>query len=296
MEGYYQETGRAGRDGEPADCILYFSRGDIPKIRYFIDQVTDDRERSIAMEKLNQTIRYASQNVCRRRQLLAYFGEDYMDENCGACDICTGRADKVDVTIDAQIFMSAVSRTGQRFGIRHIIDIIAGADTKRIRELAHNRIRTYGAGSHRDRSYWHCIADELLAQDAICQDGDRYPVLKLTEKGRGVLFGSQKISALKREETKKKRQAGGDFQPYDEALFERLRGLRKKLADNQQVPPYIIFSDRTLHEMCRRYPTAIPDMAEISGVGGIKLERYGRQFITSIRAYLEKNPQISNRE
>jgi ATP-dependent DNA helicase RecQ len=292
IEGYYQETGRAGRDGEPADCVLYFSRGDIPKIRYFIDQVADDKERSIAMEKLNQTVGYASQNVCRRRQLLGYFGEDYMHENCGACDICTGRAEKVDVTIDAQIFMSAVSRSGQRFGIRHIVDIISGADTKRIRELAHDRIKTYGAGSHRDRSYWHFMADELLAQDALCQDGDRYPVLKLTEKGRGILFGSKKLSALKREETKKKRQAGSDFEPYDEALFERLRALRKQLADDQQVPPYIIFSDRTLHEMCRRYPKGMPEMEGISGVGGIKLGRYGEKFITSIRAYLDENPQV----
>jgi len=188
--------------------------------------------------------------------------------------------------------MSAVSRSGQRFGIRYIVDIIAGADTKRIRELAHDRIKTYGAGSHRDRSYWHFIADELLAQDTLCQDGDRYPVLKLTEKGRGILFGSKKVSALKREETKKKRQAGSDFEPYDEALFERLRTLRKQLADDQQVPPYIIFSDRTLHEMCRRYPMGMPEMAGISGVGGIKLSRYGEKFITSIRAYLDENPQV----
>jgi ATP-dependent DNA helicase RecQ len=294
MEGYYQETGRAGRDGGPADCILFFSRGDIPRIRYFIDQVADDKERAVAMEKLDQTVRYASHNVCRRKQLLGYFGEDYLDDNCGACDICTGKAEKVDVTTDAQIFMSAVSRTGQRFGIRHTIDIITGADTKRVRELAHNRIRTYGAGSHRDRNYWHFIADELLAQDAICQDGDRYPVLKLTEKGRGVLFGGEKLSALKRDETKKKPGGGSDFEPYDEALFERLRSLRKKLADDQQVPPYIIFSDRTLHEMCRRYPEKMPDMTGISGVGGVKLERYGNEFITAIRAYLDENPRLSS--
>ncbi len=295
IEGYYQETGRAGRDGEPAECILFFGREDIPRIRYFIDRIPDDRERAIATEKLYQMVRYASHNVCRRSHLLGYFGEDYGGESCNACDICTGIVEKVDITVDAQILMSAVSRTGQRFGIRHIIDIVTGADTRRIRELRHNEIKTYGAGSHRDKKHWQFIVDELLAQDTICQDGDRYPVLKLTEKGRGILFGKEKISALKRQEPEKKQRAGrgGEFEPYDEELFSRLRALRKKLADEQQVPPYIIFSDRSLHEMCRYYPSSLSEMAEISGVGDAKLQRYGDGFTRAIKTYLDENPGIS---
>ena len=293
IEGYYQETGRAGRDGEPADCILFFGRGDIPKIRYFIDQIADEGERSIALEKLRQTVKYASHNVCRRRQLLEYFGERYKNENCGTCDICTGTVEMVDITTDAQIVMSAMSRTDQRFGAGHIVDIITGADTKRIRGFQHDKIKTYGAGRHRDKNHWRFIVDELLAQDVINQDGDRYPVLKITEKGRGILFGKEKISALKREEAKKKQRAGREFEPYDEALFERLRTLRKKLADEQHVPPFVIFSDRTLHEMCRRYPATLPAMAKISGVGDAKLERYGADFTEIIRAYLDENPEIT---
>ncbi|MBI4682738.1 MAG: DNA helicase RecQ [Nitrospirae bacterium] len=295
IEGYYQETGRSGRDGGPAECVLFFGRGDIPKIKYFIDQTPDDRERAVAMEKLNQMVKYASHNVCRRRQLLEYFGEDYKDENCGACDICTGTVDKIDVTTDARIFMSAMSRTGQRFGIMHIIDIVTGADSKRIRELEHDKIKTYGAGRDKDKHHWRFIADELLAQDVISQDGDRYPVLKLTEKGKRALFGSENISALKREGPKKKQRAarGGAFESYDKVLFEKLRVLRKGLADEQKVPPFIIFSDKTLHEMCRRYPASLPEMAGISGVGNAKLERYGEDFIRSIKTYLNENPDIS---
>jgi ATP-dependent DNA helicase RecQ len=295
MEGYYQETGRAGRDGEPADCVLFFGRGDIPKIKYFIDQIADDKERSIVLEKLNQMVRYASHNVCRRRNLLAYFGEHYEDDNCGACDICSGTAVKVDITIDAQKLMSAISRTGQRFGVTHIVDIVSGADTKRIRDLGHEKIKTYGAGRDRDKNHWRFIADELLAQEAIEQDGDRYPVLKLTEKGKKILFGGGNVNALKREEPQKKRSARADieFDTYDEVLFEKLRTLRKGLADEQHVPPYIIFSDKTLHDMCRYYPATASDMSLISGVGDVKLEHYGNDFIKTIKTYLYENPDIS---
>ena len=148
IEAYYQETGRAGRDNEPAHCLLYFSRGDIPKIRYFIDKMEDETERAIAMEKLNQTVRFASHNVCRRKQLLSFFGEAYGAENCGACDICTGSVSRIDISTDARILMSAMARTSERFGIVHIIDVVIGADTKRIRELGHHEIKTFGAGRH----------------------------------------------------------------------------------------------------------------------------------------------------
>ncbi len=294
IEGYYQETGRAGRDGERANCLLFFGRQDIPKIRYFIDQMPNEKERSISMEKLNKSVTYASHNVCRRRQLLEYFGENYTEENCGACDICLGNVEKVDITVDAQIVMSAMSRTGQYFGTRHIIDVVAGADTKRIRELQHNEIKTYGAGKHKEKNHWQFIVDELLAQEAILQDGGQYPVLILTKKGIEILYGREKIEGLKREEIKKKPKAFkvSGFEPYDEALFDKLRVLRKKIAEDHKVPPYIIFSDMTLHEMCVYFPSVLEEMRAISGVGDTKLERYGADFTNEIKAHLDKNPGI----
>ena len=295
IEGYYQETGRAGRDGETANCLLFFGRQDIPKIRYFIDQMPNENERSISMEKLNKSVKYASHNVCRRRQLLEYFGENYPEENCGACDICMGNVEKVDITTDAQIVMSAISRTGQYFGIGHIIDIVAGADTKRIRELQHNEIKTYGAGKHKAKKHWQFIVDELLAQEAIVQDGGQYPVLKLTKKGTEILLGREKIEGLKREEIRKKPKAFkvSGFEPYDEVLFDKLRVLRKRLAEGHKVPPYIIFSDMTLHEMCVYYPSTLDEMITISGVGDTKLKSYGTDFTKEIKAHLDKNPDIS---
>jgi ATP-dependent DNA helicase RecQ len=297
IDSYYQETGRAGRDGEPARCVLFFSRGDIPKIRYFINSITDDRERFIAIEKLNQTVGYASHNVCRRRQLLGFYGEDYNSDNCGACDICLGSAEQIDITTEAQVILSAVSRTGQRFGIGHVIDVVTGADTKRIRELRHNEIKTYGAGKAKDKKYWRGIVDELMAQEALLQEGDPYPVLKIPEKGSDILFGREGIMALRKEEKKSKTgRVTNDAEGYDSILFERLRSVRKGLAQAQQVPPYIIFSDKTLHEMCRRFPSTLPEMEKISGVGEAKLQRYGRDFIREIKQYRDENPGISDAE
>jgi ATP-dependent DNA helicase RecQ len=294
IEGYYQETGRAGRDGEPAHCLFFFGRGDIPKIRYFIDGMTDERERFIATEKLNQTVGYASHNVCRRKQLLRFFGEDYPHDNCGACDICSGSVEEIDITLDAQILLSAVSRTGQRFGAGHSIDIVTGADTKRIRELRHNEIKTYGAGRHKDKKYWRSVVDELLAQNALVQEGDPYPVLKITQKGSDILFNRETITALRKEEVKTKpAQERGESQEYDEVLFGKLRTIRKTLAEEHQVPPYIIFSDKTLHEMCRRFPSTSSAMRTITGVGDAKLERYGKDFIHEIRKYLDENPGLT---
>jgi ATP-dependent DNA helicase RecQ len=292
IEAYYQETGRAGRDGEPAHCLLYFSRGDIPKIRYFIDKLEDEAERAIAMEKLNQTVRFASHNVCRRKQLLSFFGEAYPEENCGACDICIGSAKQVDISLDAQILMSAMARTNERFGIGHIIDIVIGADTARIRELGHHEIKTFGAGKDRDKNHWRFVVNELLAQELIKQDGDRYPVLKLTPKGTAVLTGKEEVFGLKREDVKAKerRRKTADGGQYDEALFERLRSIRKKIAGENRVPPYVIFSDKTLHEMCRQFPKTASEMRRISGVGDVKLERYGKEFLEEICIYREDNP------
>jgi ATP-dependent DNA helicase RecQ len=292
IEGYYQETGRAGRDGEPAHCLLLFGRGDIPKLRYFIDQITDPAERSIALEKLNEVIGFATHNVCRRKRLLGYFGEEHASDNCGSCDICSGAHEQFDITRDAQIVLSAIFRTQERFGIRHIVDIVIGSDTKRIRALQHDKIKTYGAGGDKDKGHWHFIVDELFAQDVIRQEGDPYPVLKMTEKGKNILYGKELITALKKEETKAKTLAKGDIAGYDTALFEILRSARKGIAEEEQVPPFVVFSDKTLHEMCRYYPAMPSEMRRISGVGDKKLEKYGNAFLDEIKGYLSKNPGI----
>ncbi len=299
VESYYQETGRAGRDGERADCVLYFGRGDIPKLKYFIDKLADHGERATATEKLYGMVRYASHNVCRRRFLLEYFGECYTAENCGACDICAGEAEKTDITLDARILLSAMLRTGQRFGIRYIVDLVVGADTRRIRERGHDTIETFGAGSHKDRQYWHFLINELLVQDAVIREGDEYPVLKMTKKGADILYGRQRIAALKRAQARKKRSGmrEGDFafaahDEGDEGLFEKLRTLRRKLAEEQNVPPYIIFSDKTLHEMCRYFPTTPAALQKINGVGEVKAGRYGACFTREIEAYLKQNPAV----
>jgi ATP-dependent DNA helicase RecQ len=291
IEAYYQETGRAGRDNEPAHCLLYFSRGDIPKIRYFIDKMEDETERAIAMEKLNQTVRFASHNVCRRKQLLSFFGETYGAENCGACDICTGSVIRIDISTDARILISAMTGVSERFGIVHIIDIVMGADTRRIRELGHHELKTFGAGKNQDKNHWRFIVNELLAQELIRQDGDRYPVLKLTPRGSEVLTGKHEVYGLKREElkTKERRRKTDKGGWYDETLFERLRLIRKRIAGTNHVPPYVIFSDKTLHEMCRHMPTTASEMRQVSGVGDVKLARYGKDFLEEITAYGAKN-------
>ncbi|MCK9418169.1 MAG: DNA helicase RecQ [Nitrospirae bacterium] len=287
IEAYYQETGRAGRDNEPAHCLLFFSRGDIPKIRYFIDKMEDEAERAIAMEKLDQTVRFASHNVCRRKQLLSFFGEAYPGNNCTACDICTGSVNQIDISTDARILMSAMARTNERFGIVHIIDIVIGADTRRIRELGHHELRTFGAGRHQDKNHWRFIVNELLAQELIRQDGDRYPVLKITPAGSEALTGKREVFGLKREEVKtnerRRKTAEGGW--YDETLFDRLRVIRKKIAGENRVPPYVIFSDKTLHEMCRQFPKTASEMRQISGVGDVKLQRYGEDFLEAIRTF-----------
>ena len=294
VEAYYQETGRAGRDGEPAHCLLFFSRGDIPRIRYFIDKIGDEAERAIALAKLNQCVRFASHNVCRRKQLLAFFGEAYPAVNCGACDICTGNVNRTDITTDAKILMSAMARTSERFGITHILDIVMGAATKRVQELGHHEIKTFAAGKHADRHHWSFIVDELFAQELIVQDGDRYPVLKLTRQGKAALVGTEQVFGLKREDVSvaAKRRKVSEGGPFDDTLFEKLRVTRKRLAEANGVPPYVIFSDKTLHEMSRHYPVTPVEMRGVHGVGDVKLERYGEEFIAEIRAYIEMNPGV----
>jgi ATP-dependent DNA helicase RecQ len=304
LEGYYQETGRAGRDGEPSLCVLYYGGGDIPKIRHFLDQMNDPEERELAIRRLNQMAAFASRNLCRRRQLLAYFEEEYPDPDCGSCDICTGKASTQDATREAQMVLSALVRTGERFGAAHVVDVLVGADTQKIRDLRHDQIKTYGAGKHKDKPFWRSLIGEMLGRGLLTLDPGLYPILKLTEACLPVLQGKEtfEILELVQREKASARKKGlapaaaaagedGEAVDFDRELFDRLRALRKGLAKNQNIPPYMVFSDRTLHEMCRQMPMTLSALREIPGVGDNKRDKYGIEFVQEIRAYAGKEPE-----
>ena len=296
LEGYYQETGRAGRDGDPSLCVLFYGGGDIPKLRHFIDQIVDEEEKALSIRRLNQMADFAARNLCRRRQILAYFEEIYPDDNCGSCDICTGKASTVDATREAQMILSCMVRTGERFGAAHVVDVLVGADTKKVRELGHDKVKTYGVGKHKDKGFWRSLMGEMLGRGLIAMDDGPYPVLKLAPACLAILQGKETFEILEIAASKGGLggTGGGDGKPkaakiaagtedIDQELFGRLKTLRRTFAQRQNVPPYMVFSDKTLHEMCRHLPKTLAALREISGVGDAKRDKYGFEFVQEIR-------------
>jgi len=292
IEGYYQETGRAGRDGLQSDCILFFSYADKFKIEHFIRQKSDPRERDVAQRMLKEMTDYCEGNTCRRKVLLEYFGEGFDDPNCGACDICLEPREKFDATIAAQKVFSCVYRVNESFGANHIIDILLGSKNKKVIERGHDTLTTYGIGKEFSRNQWQSIIRELTHLGFMDMEGERYPVLRLNKKSSGVLFEGEQVfltkppAGLEKAEPQKSGKGKDEaLDDFDDELFEILRDLRKTLADQEGLPPYVIFHDATLKEMATYYPNDTSALANISGIGEAKLKRYGDAFLRGIIEY-----------
>ncbi|WP_456473259.1 DNA helicase RecQ [Desulfolithobacter sp.] len=292
MESYYQETGRAGRDGERAYCVLFFQRSDMGRLGYFLNQIPNEEERQVGWEKLEQMVSYCEGSVCRRHLILSYFGEEYTQDNCGGCDVCTRGVEELEATTEAQMLMSAIYRTDQRFGVAHIIDIVTGAQTKKIRELGHHRLKTYGVGRHRPKAFWRRLTDVMLQHKLIRATGDRYPLLQITPEGEEVLFGRKPFSYTQLIHPRQNQEKTSKEQSPNPELFAIVRELRRLQAEAEDVPPYVIFSDRSLREMATFLPATEEEMLAIHGVGRIKLECYGQRFLSAIRSWLEKHPDV----
>jgi ATP-dependent DNA helicase RecQ len=294
VEGYYQETGRAARDGEPADTLLLHGPSDIAGARWRIAQVESDEERRHAEARLAGILRYVESTACRRTLLLAHFDERHPGA-CGRCDVCAGEVAMVDLAEEARELLATAVRTGERFGAHHLAYILAGEATDKVLERGHQQLPTFGAGRDRGRDWWLSLIRALEAGDCLVRGDGRSAGYALTRTGRLVLGGRQGFSAAR-----SLADRGGSRGPAEpsraeveplegsapEELFQRLRAVRLAIARSKKLPPYVIFSDKTLRAMVQNRPTDAAGLLRCHGVGEAKLEAYGTAFLAAIREWL----------
>ncbi|WP_156774598.1 ATP-dependent DNA helicase RecQ [Edwardsiella hoshinae] len=290
IESYYQETGRAGRDGLPAEALLFYDPADMAWLRRCLEEKPEGTQKEIERHKLNAMNAFAEAQTCRRLVLLNYFGEG-RQESCNNCDICLDPPKRYDGLVDAQKALSTVARVGQRFGIGYVVEVLRGANSARIRELGHDKLSVYGIGREHTTEHWVSILRQLIHLGLVTQNIALHSALQLTEAARPVLRGEvalplavPRVINLKARSSTQKSYAGN----YDRKLFAKLRKLRKAIADQENIPPYVVFNDTTLLEMAEQMPLRAGDLLSINGVGQRKLERFGAPFMSLIREHLDE--------
>ena len=286
LESYYQEAGRSGRDGSPAECILLFNRSDIVSNKFLIEQTGSTSTKLVEYQKLNDMVDYCNTDKCLRKYILEYFGEKTDYENCNNCSNCNSEIESTDITTDSKKIMSCIKRMRERFGIGLVTDVLKGSKTAKIKSMKFDDLSTYGIMSDYSKDTIKELISFLVSEDYINCVGDKYPILVLTPACSDVLFNDKKVF-IKRKIEKVKPKASEIN--YDIELFGTLSAIRKQLAEELNVPPFIIFADSTLIEMCILYPTSLDELYRVSGVGKYKADNYGKYFLHEIQKYVEQH-------